>query len=197
LGADGVELDVRLTADGALAVHHDAEIPWVGLIPELGVADLPPHVPLLSDVFAVCEGMTVNVEIKNAPQDRGWDAGEAVAALTAAAIEEAGWTDRVIVSSFQPATLRAVQAADPRLALGALWAFGDDPGPALDEAAAAGLRAVHPFVLSVTPELVRRAHAAGLAVNVWTVNGPDDLRAMVALGVDAMITDRLGAALAI
>ena len=71
LGADGVELDVRLTADGALAVHHDAEIPGLGAIAALGVADLPAHVPLLPDVLAVCDGMVVNVEIKNAPQDHG------------------------------------------------------------------------------------------------------------------------------
>jgi glycerophosphoryl diester phosphodiesterase len=197
LGADGVELDVRLTADGALAVHHDAEIPGLGVIGELAVADLPPHVPLLADVLAVCDGITVNVEIKNAPQDPGWDAGEAVAALTAAAIEEAGWTDRVIVSSFQVATLRAVQVADGRLALGALWGFGSDPGPGLTEAAEAGFRAVHPFVTSVEPELVDRAHALGLAVNVWTVNAPHDLRAMVAWGVDTVITDRIGDAVAI
>jgi glycerophosphoryl diester phosphodiesterase len=194
-GADGVELDVRLTADGALAIHHDAEIPGRGTIAELGVADLPAHVPLLGDVLAVCEGMVVNVEIKNAPQDPGWDAGEAVAALTAAAIDEAGWTTRVIVSSFQMATLRAVQAADGRLALGALWGFGTEV-EALTEVAESGFAAVHPFVLSVTPELVEGAHAMGLAVNVWTVNAPDDLRAMVAVGVDAVITDRLGEALA-
>ena len=128
LGADGVELDVRLTADSALAVHHDAEIPGVGVIPELTVPELPPFVPLLADVLAVCEGMTVNVEIKNASQDPGWDSGEAVAAVTAATIEEVGWTDRVIVSSFQPATLQAVQASDGRLALGALWGFGSTRG---------------------------------------------------------------------
>jgi glycerophosphoryl diester phosphodiesterase len=120
-----------------------------------------------------------------------------VAALTAAAIEEAGWTDRVIVSSFQVATLRAVQVADGRLALGALWGFGSDPGPGLTEAAEAGFRAVHPFVTSVEPELVDRAHALGLAVNVWTVNAPHDLRAMVAWGVDTVITDRIGDAVAI
>ena len=197
LGADGVELDVRLTADGALAVHHDAEIPGVGVIADLGAADLPAHVPLLADVLAACEGMVVNVEIKNAPQDPGWDAGEAVAALTAAAIEEAGWTARVLVSSFQPATLRAVQAADGRLALGALWGFAADPGPALTAAVEAGIGAVHPFVMSVTPELVRDAHAQGIAVNVWTVNAADDLRAMVEAGVDTVITDRLVEALAI
>jgi glycerophosphoryl diester phosphodiesterase len=195
-GADGVELDVRLTADGGLAVHHDAEVPGLGAIHTLGVADLPAHVPLLGDALAACEGMLVNVEIKNAPQDPGWDEGEAIAALTATAIEEAGWTDRVLVSSFQPATLHAVQAEDERLPLGALWGWAAEPGPALAAAAAAGFRAVHPFVTLVTPDLVARAHDAGLAVNVWTVNAPADLEAMVALGVDTVITDRLGDALA-
>jgi glycerophosphoryl diester phosphodiesterase len=197
VGADGVELDVRLTADGALAVHHDAEIPGVGVIAELKVADLPPYVPLLADVLAVCDGLIVNVEIKNAPQDPGWDAGEAVASLTASCIETAGWTERVLVSSFEPATLRAVQAADGRLALGALWGWGVDVAVALEEAVASGFRAVHPFVTSVDEALVAAAHSAGLAVNVWTVNAPADLAAMVALGVDAVITDRVAEALAV
>src|SRR5271163_2625069 len=196
LGADGVELDVRLTADGALAVHHDAEIPGIGTIDQLGVADLPAHVPLLADVLSVCEGMVVNVEIKNAPQDPGWDPGEAVAASTAAVIEEAGWTTRVIVSSFQTATLRAVQAADGRLALGALWGFAAEVEPALALAVEAGFAAVHPFVAAVDRELVERPHAMGLAINVWTVNAPADLRAMVEAGADTVITDRLVEALA-
>lgn len=195
-GADGVELDVRLTADGALAIHHDAEVPGLGPICELVVADLPRHIPLLGDALAASEGMLVNVEIKNAPQDPGWDEGEAVAALTATAIEEAGWTDRVLVSSFQPATLRAVQVADGRLPIGTLWGWAADPGAALAEAVEAGWRAVHPFVTLVTADLVAQAHDAGLAVNVWTVNAPADLAAMVAFGVDAVISDRVGDALA-
>ena len=60
-----------------------------------------------------------------------------------------------------------------------------------------GVVAVHPFVLSVDAALVERAHAMGLAVNVWTVNAPEDLRAMVAAGVDTVITDRLREALII
>ena len=95
------------------------------------MGDLPAQVPLLTDVLAVCDGMVVNVEIKNAPQDPGWDPTEAVASLVASSIEAAGWTERVIVSSFQPATLRAVQVADGRLALGALWGWGVEVGPAL------------------------------------------------------------------
>jgi glycerophosphoryl diester phosphodiesterase len=200
VGADGVELDVRLTRDGALAIHHDAMVPGVGAIPELGVAELPGYVPLLADVLAVCDGMTVNVEIKNAPADPGWDPNELVAALTAEAIDAAGWTDRVIVSSFQPATLLAVQAADERLALGALWpvaGMAADPGEGLEAAARAGFRSVHPFVLGVTAGLVEQAHALGLAVNTWTVNGARDLLAMVELGVDAVITDVLSSALAV
>jgi glycerophosphoryl diester phosphodiesterase len=194
-GADGVELDVRLTADGALAVHHDAEIPGFGPVAGLAAAELPAHVPLLPDVLAVCDGVLVNVEIKNAPQDPGHDPTEAVAALTASSIDEAGWTERVLVSSFQPSTLRAVRVADGRLALGALWGFDVQPDAALAEALADGYRAVHPFVSFVTPELVQKAHGAGLAVNVWTVNSEADLRSMVTLGVDALVTDRLRAAL--
>jgi glycerophosphoryl diester phosphodiesterase len=150
---------------------------------------------LLADALAACEGMVVNVEIKNAPQDPGWDPGEAVAALTAASIEESGWAQRVIVSSFQPSTLRAVQAADGRLALGALWGWTVEPVSALAETVGAGFEAIHPFVTTVSPTLVARAHQAGLAVNVWTVNARHDLQAMVEVGVDAVITDRLAKAL--
>ena len=198
LGADGVELDVRLTKDGALAVHHDAEVPGVGVIPELGVADLPADVPLLADVLAVCDGMTVNVEIKNAPADPGWDAAELVAAVTAEAIEAAGWTERVIVSSFQPATLRAVQAADERLALGALWGFGADPEPA------GSRRRLPPGSGRCTPSCWRYARAGRAGPRP----GPgrqhlDGQRAATTcgpwwqLGVDTVITDVLSQALAI
>jgi glycerophosphoryl diester phosphodiesterase len=197
LGADGVELDVRLTADGALAVHHNPAIDGLGPLAQLTVAELPPYVPLLADALAVCDGMEVNVEIKNEPGQPGHDPGESVAALTALSIAEAGWTDRVIVSSFQVSTLRAVQAADGRLALGALWSFFADAGAALALAVEEGWRAVHPFVGSVSPELVERAHAAGLGVNVWTVNSADDLTAFVKLEVDGLITDRLVEALSI
>ena len=196
LGADGVELDVRLTADGALAVHHDPVVPGFGSLAELRVPDLPPHVPLLADALAVCEGMVVNVEIKNDPREPGHDPAEAVAASMATAIADSGWTGRVIVSSFQVSTLRAVRAADGRLPLGSLWPLSVDVEAALGLAVEEGWRAVHPFVSLVTPELVARAHGAGLGVNVWTVNAGEDLRAMVSLQVDSVITDRLLDALA-
>ena len=157
----------------------------------LTVPELPGHVPLLADALAVCEGMVVNVEIKNDPGQPGHDPGETVAAVTAAAIAEAGWTERVIVSSFQVSTLRAVQVADSRLALGVLWPFLTDIEAGLAQAVDEGGRAVHPFVTEAGPDLVERAQAAGLAVNVWTVNARHDLAALVQLGVEAIITDHL------
>jgi glycerophosphoryl diester phosphodiesterase len=196
LGADGVELDVRLTVDGALAVHHDAVIEGLGPISELSVADLPAHVPLLVQALAVSEGMVVNVEIKNASGDPGHDPSEAIAPLCAAAIAEAGWGDRVIVSSFQLSTLRAVQAADSSLALGMLWRIGTDATRATELAAEGGW-SVHPFVTDATPAMVALAHGAGLAVNVWTVNAEDDMARLIGLGVDAVITDRLTTAVAL
>ena len=76
-----------------------------------------------------------------------------------------------------------------------MWGWTVEPVGAVAEAVAGGLGAVHPFVSSVTPALVTQVHEAGLAMHVWTVNSPDDLRAMVGLGVDAVITDRLVEAL--
>lgn len=197
LGADGVELDVRRSADGALVVHHDAVIPGAGPVSELGVHDLPAEVPLLTDALAVCEGMVVNVEIKNSPGEPGFDPDEAVSVATAAAIVECGWAEGVIVSSFHRPSIDAVRNAEPRLAVGWLLGPAADPSGALEPAAGAGYRALHPFVTAVTAPLVERAHAAGLAINVWTVNPEATLREMVDLGVDAVITDRLPEALAV
>src|SRR3954468_3922079 len=73
MGADWVELDVRRTADGALAVHHDAHLADGRAIVELAASDLPAHVPLLAEALAACAPMGVNVEIKNWPADIDFD----------------------------------------------------------------------------------------------------------------------------
>jgi glycerophosphoryl diester phosphodiesterase len=140
--------------------------------------------------------MVVNVEVKGDPGGRRGHP-ELVAAEVAREIAEAGWTDRVIVSSFEVHVLHAVQRADDRLALGELWTFLSDADAGLLRATEAGWTAVHPFVTDVTVDLVERAHAVGLAINVWTVNAAHDLTAFVALGVDAVITDNLAEAVAI
>jgi glycerophosphoryl diester phosphodiesterase len=196
LGADGVEFDVRRSADGALVVHHDADVAGVGMIHEHPVAGLPPEVPLLAAAISACEGMAMNVEIKNLPGDPGYDPTHALARAVAAELVDHGRVEGVIVSSFDAATIEAVQAAEPGLAVGWLLGRLADPDRALERALEHGYQAIHPNFVSVGPELVARCHEAGVAVNVWTPNAEHELEAMFAAGADIVITDALTAALA-
>jgi len=199
LGADGVELDVRRTSDGALVVHHDAEIPGTGAIDDLRAADLPAWVPGLDQALETCAGALVNVEIKNAPVEPGFDpservAGQVVSALSALTAFPARAPAHVIVSSFWPATLAAVRQAGPDVALGLLVHPLFGAAQWAEEAAGLGCAALHPFQAQVTPELVDLVHDLGMAVITWTVNEPDELLAVAAAGVDGVISDRVTAA---
>lgn len=194
-GADGVELDVRRTADGALVVHHDREVPSVGRIAEHSVRELPGSVALLGAVLDVLQDVVVNVEIKHDRDDPAYDPTGSLSHDVVALLHDRGAAERVIVSSFDLATLEAVREADPLLATGLLVPVEADAMRAVEVARDRGLGAVHPFVLAVDVALVRRARAAGLEVNVWTVNAPHDLARMVGLGVDGIITDRVDLAL--
>lgn len=189
LGADWVELDVRRTADGGLAVHHDAELVDGRPIVELALGDLPADVPSLAAALDACAGMGVNVEIKNAPVDPDWDESRRVADEVVRVL--AGRDPAaLLVTSFDPGAVDRVRELHPGLPTGLLV----HPGLAIDDAvvlaAERGHRAVHPWDPIVTEEHVTAAHEHGLAVNVWTVNEPSRMRTLVAWGVDGIITDR-------
>lgn len=193
LGADGVELDVRLLVDGALAVHHDAVLPDGRVIADLGRADLPPHVPVLSEVLTVCGAhrlpLEVNVEIKNSPGEPGHDSDAKVAAVVGNELERLAYPGRLSVSSFNVATLAAFRSAAPHVPTG--WLTSDRVAwpAALDRLVAEGHDAVHPHHRLVTAELVGAARARSLGVVVWTVDDPARMAELVALGVDAIITN--------
>jgi glycerophosphoryl diester phosphodiesterase len=74
-----------------------------------------------------------------------------------------------------------------------LTLVGLDPVDGVEVAHAHGHRAVHPDVRSLAGRAVdatvARAHELRLAVNVWTVNGDDEMRRLAAANVDALITD--------
>jgi glycerophosphoryl diester phosphodiesterase len=196
-GADGVEFDVRRSADGALVIHHDALVEGIGLINETAVADLPAQVPLFSATIEACGGMQMNVEIKNKPGDPGYDPTGSLSREVAAELVEHGRLDGVIVSSFDTPTIEAVRAAEPALQVGWLLEVTAN----LPEATATALdrryQALHPFFVAVSSDFVSACHAGGLAVNVWTPNADAHIEAMLDAGVDALITDRLSAALAL
>jgi glycerophosphoryl diester phosphodiesterase len=189
LGVDGVELDVRRSADGALVVHHDPEIPGVGPVSGLRVRELPSGIPLLDEALDACGGMVVNIEIKS-------DGGDALPRAVAAALTDRR-ADAVVVSSFDRDCLDAARSADPALRVAWLSGWGTELRHLLAEAIEAGYEGIHPFYPAVDAGLVGEALAAGLAVRPWTVNDLADLRAMADCGVDAVITDRPVDALAV
>jgi len=187
LGANWVELDVRRTADGALAVHHDAHLPDGRAIVDLVAADLPASVPSLADALEACAPLGVNVEIKNSPNDVDFDADAAVVEPVVAVI--AACSQPIIVSSFHWPTLDRVRAIDPSVATAGLTFDLSDPARTIERAIAAGHVALHPFDATVTHELVELVHGAGLTLNVWTVDDPARIEELAEMGVDGIVTN--------
>jgi glycerophosphoryl diester phosphodiesterase len=194
LGSDGVELDVRRTADGEVVACHDAEIPG-GVLCELPLSvarELVPGLATLEEALDVCTGALVNIEIKNRPGDADWDPTDEVAGQVVALLDRRGGRDDVLVSSFNLATVDRVRALAPGCPT-ALLTRGPDPVPALTAVDTRGHSALHPHVGAMTgataAEVLRRKHERGIRVNVWTVNDDDEIRRLGAAGVDAVVTD--------
>ena len=135
-GADGVELDVRRSRDGALVVNHDLDIPGKGPICDLDVADLPEHVALLSEAMVACGDLLVNVEIKNSIDEQGHDPSGALVSQVLAELAEILTDGQVIISSFDLATVAAVRREEPSMATGLLL----EPGADVEVTADATLR---------------------------------------------------------
>jgi glycerophosphoryl diester phosphodiesterase len=188
LGADGVELDVRVSIDRRLVVVHDERFPDGRPVATLA-ADRPADVLLLDDALDECAGLVVNVELKNVPGEAAYAPGAAISELFVAGVRARAGRDDLLVSSFDPAALARVRDLDSSLATAQLTFGLEDPAHVVESVAAAGHAALHPFDATVDDALVRLAHAAGLAVNVWTVDHPARLRALTDLGVDGICTN--------
>lgn len=203
-GADGVELDVWRCGTGEVVVHHDPDAGRTGSVPlrlersslaELRRLDVGgwkgaryrgERIPLLAEVLEAFPGAIVNVELKS---DGG--AGAGLARAVAAVLRGARAGERCIVSSFDYFLLAAFRITAPSVASGLLF----DAGQWWSARSAIGAhllrpRAVHPDRALVTAARVRAWKARGLGVNVWTVDSPDEIERLIALGVDAIITNR-------
>ena len=183
LRADGVELDVRATADGCLAVVHDACLADGVAVAATRAADLPDQVPLLGPALVACGGLLVNVEIKNDPAEPGFslDLADAVVA------EVEARDGPVLISSFHLATLDRVRARNERLRTG--WLVVVPPEGWAATLVERGHHALHPHQRAVTPELVDTARAAAIELNAWTLDDPRRMLELAALGVDGIVTN--------
>ena len=187
LGATWVELDVRRTADGLLAVHHDAHLADGRAIVELTAAQLPSHVPSLAEALDACVPLGVNVEIKNSPNDADFDPSAAL--VDPVVVDIRAGSVAVIVSSFHPPTLDRVREIDPSIETAQLTFDLSDPERVIERVVDAGHVALHPFDATVTGDVVSLAHEAGLRINVWTVDDPARMVDLAEMGVDGIVTN--------
>ncbi len=219
LGADAVELDVRLTADGEVVVFHDertdriAGVPGaIGALSLAQVRDLDAGwhftpdagrtypfrgrgvaVPTLAEVLERHPGLLVNVEAK--------DPSPALAEALARGVRDADRLDSVCVGSFDDAQGERLRALLPEachfLPQGAatchvLAARSGADGAGCPEGwdvADLPLRTDDGFTV-VDAVTLAYFHARGIPVHVWTVDDPREMEELLALGVDGVMTDR-------
>ena len=188
MGADGVELDVRIASDGSLVVAHDP-LPTVGQRVEPSAAPRSEAPVLLDEALQACGStMLVNVELKNIESEDAFDPSMTIVDRTVELLRTRGdHVDRWLISSHSWATIDHCRRIAPEFATAALCSTISPT--ALERVARAGHSAVNPRVTTIDAELVRRAHTLGLAVNAWTVNGATRMRELSALDVEGVITD--------
>jgi glycerophosphoryl diester phosphodiesterase len=214
-GADGLELDVRLSADGIVVVCHDETLDRTtdasGPVASLTAAELSRvdagfrfsdasgqypfraqgiGVPTLREVLARYRDVPIIIELKPDTEEMG--------RAFAAEVIAAGAVDRVCAAGFGSRSLGAARQAIPgiassasqievRLALYRSWAGWPPMRPAYG-----GYQVPeHAGNLRVvSPRFVRHAHRAGLDVQVWTIDEAGDMERLLGWGVDALISNR-------
>lgn len=196
LGYRYLETDLHATSDGVVVAFHDhrldrvtdrtgvvAQLPWS----EVRKARINGHepIPLLSEVLERFPETRLNLDIK---ADNG-------VLPTAKVLRDLNAIDRVCVSSFSQARVRRIRReVGERLATG----FGEQEVARLRFApfrlSSPGACLQIPEYLGplrvLTPRLLRRAHALGKQVHVWTVDDPARMHRLLDAGVDGLITDR-------
>lgn len=201
LGFGYIETDVQASRDGIAHVFHDDDtgrlIGRPGRFDRLDAADIARHsvrgarVPTLSETLAAFPDTRFNIDLKS----------PAVIGPALDAIRAAGAQDRCLLASFQHRTLRRVRALAPEIATSmsppevATLRLGAVRRVRRSAAAGGAVAAQVPErrgrLRVVDAGFVRRAHALGLQVHVWTVDDPEDMHRLLDLGVDGLVSDRI------
>jgi len=196
LDADGVELDIHATRDGGIVVHHDPELPGVGPIAQLSVAEARQvmlrngeTLPLLSEILELVGDRDVWVEVKTLP--------ERYDDVLLGVLDQGPAPERYAVHSFDHRIVYRLGEARPSLPRGILLtAYLRDVVAVMRSVGAGTLWQEWP---QVDQDLVTQVHEAGFNVIAWTVNEIGDLDRMVRLGVDGLCgnyPDRMRVAIA-
>ena len=194
-GADMIETDLHRTRDGAIVIAHDERLPGLSGIGEIGRASLAElraldlgageRVPTLDELLdGFAARIPLNLEIKRGGE--GTYPGLEVEVL--AALAARGLGPSILFSSFHDAVLRRLREADPGARLGVLVS-ARAPSDWLARCEAVGAEAVHFWKGIAAPEAIEAAHARGLAVHVYTVDDPVEMRDLLERGCDGLFTN--------
>ena len=202
MGADGIELDVRLTKDGEVVIFHDNTLDRMtnmrGTIPEYTLAELKAmdfgygffknkrtdyKIATLDEVYELVAplDMIVNVEIKEKTPE--------IIAVCDAIAKRNKMEDKLIYSCFNHYQIRRVKEQIPNAFIAPLHAFNlIDPW---DYCLKLGAGATHPDkeVIRQIPDFVKDCHSRGIRVHAWTVDTPEDIQLMLENGVDVIMTN--------
>ena len=191
LGSEAAELDVRVTKDRVLVVHHDDHLSDGRNICDLNHEEIPDYVPTLSDALDACAGMWVNIEIKNWPDDVDFDPADRITAQVAELLAERGEHERWVISAFRRETADAMRTLLPtvRTAWLTMGVRPEDAETTARSLANSGHIALHPYHGFLTKECVDIMHAHGIQVNVWTVDEPKVMARLIDWGVDGIVTN--------
>lgn len=208
-GADAIEVDAGLSADGHVVVIHDAEVDRTtggrGLVGEMSLAGLRAldaggyfserfrgeKIPTLEEVFESFGRRTfINVELKN----RG-GTGDHLVDSVCALVRRCRLQAQVMFSSFQAGILAGARALLPEVACGLLAPKGLPGAWSRSFGFAFGsYQALHPNLVDVTIQQIQRVHRLKRRVHAWTVNSDADMRRLFGWGVDGIFTDDPGLA---
>ncbi len=191
MGANAVELDVRRCATGELVVHHDAKLSDGRAIIATKITDLPDYVPTLNEALNACGSMWVNIEIKNDSAEPDFDPTEQIASDLVEFLKQRGSIEKWLISSFRRETVDEVRKIMPQLKTAWLVMTIDNAELEIvaKQMADQGHYAIHPWVTSLTEQVVAVFHKHGLKVNTWTCDNPSRMKELIDWQVDGICTN--------
>jgi glycerophosphoryl diester phosphodiesterase len=207
LGAEGIECDAQLSADGRIVIIHDSTVNRTtngrGLVgamtfEELRSLDagrllrLPQRIPTLEETLALVRrrGGLLNLELKADSDDEAVAVAEAVAPVLNALPADDHLRAALLLSSFNLPAVSRMRDLTPWARTAALYGGRAwTRATMLETALKLGVEAIHPHPRILTEDTVRAAHEAGLQVNVWTANRVATIRQLIAWGVDGVFSD--------
>ncbi len=202
LGADGIELDVQMTADGKLVVIHDETLHRVsdgeGFVKDHTLARLKElnfnqtmpeypsqQIPTLREVLQLLKptNLMLNIELKN-----GLVCYDGMEEKVVALVEYYGMQDRVWYSSFNHASVLKLKHLCPKAKCGLIYTDGlYEPW---EYAKRLGIDALHPATHNLSyPQLAEKCRENNIALHPWKINNANDFEMCVSVGAEAFITD--------